>query len=128
MYQFKTNYSEKNPYPLCLGIILQSIICNRTGLKWNVDYNAIDTSDVLDIPRFYMIETWYKIMFGNIKKLFVVLLTNIVTFYNHTKYIFLTNQKCEIQPTIISLHPRKYSQKLYFYLFLVKLGRLCWKL
>ena len=67
-------------------------------------------------------------MFGNIKKLFVVLLTNIVTFYNHTKYIFLTNQKCEIQPTIISLHPRKYSQKLYFYLFLVKLGRLCWKL
>ena len=128
MYQFKTNYSEKNPYPLCLGIILQSIICNRTSLKWNVDYNAIDTSDVLDIPRFYMIETWYKIMFGNIKKLFVVLLTNIVTFYNHTKYIFLTNQKCEIQPTIISLHPRKYSQKLYFYLFLVKLGRLCWKL
>ena len=39
-----------------------------------VDYNATDTSDILDIHRYLMKETWYKIMFGFIKIMFVGLL------------------------------------------------------
>ena len=34
-------------------------------------------------------------MFGIIKKLFVVLLTNIVNSSNHTKCASLSNQKCK---------------------------------
>ena len=44
-------------------------------------------------------------MFGIIKKLFIVLLTGIANASNHTKCISLNNQKCEIQPTFINLHP-----------------------
>ena len=33
----------------------------------SVDYNATDINDVLDIHRYLMKETWYKIMFGFIK-------------------------------------------------------------
>ena len=33
----------------------------------------------------------------------------------------LSNQKCEIQPTLINLHPNEYSQETHYYLFVVKL-------
>ena len=35
-------------------------------------------------------------MFGIIKKMFIVLLNSIVNASNHTKCIFLSNQKCDI--------------------------------
>ena len=35
----------------------------------------------------------------------------------------LSNQKCEIQPTFINLHPNEYSQELHYYPFAVKLDR-----
>ena len=35
----------------------------------------------------------------------------------------LSNQKCEIQPTLINLHPNKYSQDFHYYPFAVKLDR-----
>ena len=35
----------------------------------------------------------------------------------------LSNQKCEIQPTVINLHLNGYSQELYYYPFAVKLDR-----
>ena len=37
------------------------------------------------------------------------LLISIVNASNHTKCVSLNNQKCEIQPTIINLHPHEYS-------------------
>ena len=43
-------------------------------------------------------------MFGIIKKMFTVLLTNTVNTSNHTKCASINNQICEIQP-IINLHP-----------------------
>ena len=49
-------------------------------------------------------------MFGIIYKMFIVLLSNIVNRSNHTKCVSLSNQKCMIQPTLINLHPNKYSQ------------------
>ena len=37
--------------------------------------------------------------------MFIVLLTSIVSASNHTKCISINNQKCEIQPALINLHP-----------------------
>ena len=58
-----------------------------------------------------------------IKKIFIGLLTGLVNGSNHTKCILLSNQKCEIQPTLIDLHPNEYSQEFHYYPFEVKLDR-----
>ena len=55
--------------------------------------------------------------------MFIVLLSSIVNASNHTKCVSLSNQKCEIQPTFINLHPNEYSQEFYYYLFTVKLDK-----
>ena len=44
---------------------------------------------------------------------------------SQTKRVFLSNQKREIQPILINLHPNEYSQELHFYPFVVKLDRCC---
>ena len=49
----------------------------------------------------------YKIMFEIIKKMFVVLLSNILNGSNQTKCVLLSNQKCMNQPTLINLHPNE---------------------
>ena len=48
-------------------------------------------------------------MFGLIKKIFMGLLINIVNASNHTKFESFSDQKCEIQHTLIDLHPNEYS-------------------
>ena len=80
----------------------------KTGLKgivecFFVDFNPIDTKDILRM--FLMKGTWYKIMFGIVKKMFMRLLISIVNSSNYTKWISLSIQKCMIQPTHINLHP-----------------------
>ena len=62
-------------------------------------------------------------MLGVIKKMLIVLLTSIVNASNHTKCVFLSNQKCKIQPILINLHPDEYSQELHYYPFVFKLDR-----
>ena len=62
-------------------------------------------------------------MFGLIKKIFIGLLTGIVSAFNHTKCVSLSNQKCMTQPTLTYLHPNEYSQEFHHYPFAVKLGR-----
>ena len=49
-------------------------------------------------------------MFGLIKKIFIGLLTDIVSTSNHTKCMLLSNQKCMTQNNLINLHPNEYSQ------------------
>ena len=69
---------------------------------------------------------WLKIVykiFGLIKKVFIVVLSSIVSASNHTKYVLLSNQKCKIQPTLINLHPNECSQDFHYYSFSVKLDR-----
>ena len=61
--------------------------------------------------------------FRLIKKIFIKLLSGIVNASTHTKYVFLSNQKCGIQPTLINLHPNEYSQELDYYPFAVKLDK-----
>ena len=51
-------------------------------------------------------------MFTVIKKIVIVLLINMVSVSNHTKYIPLSNKKCKSQLTISNLNPNEYRQKL----------------
>ena len=41
--------------------------------------------------------------------MFTVLLPSIVNDYSDTKFVSVSNQKCEIQPILINLHPNEYS-------------------
>ena len=62
MYQFKAKDSETKPYQLYLGNISIKITIdnmNNTGWKgyvnaFSVDYNVIDTNDILDICKCLM--------------------------------------------------------------------------
>ena len=85
-----------------------------------VNFNPIDTKDILDIHKYLMKRTWYK-MFGLIKKIFIGLLTGLVNASNHTQWVSLSNQKCVIQPILINLHPYECSQEFHYYPFAVKL-------
>ena len=49
--------------------------------------------------------------------MFSVFLTSLVNASNHTKWVSLSNQEFEIQPTLINLHPNEYSQELHYYPF-----------
>ena len=62
-------------------------------------------------------------MFGLIKNIFIGLLTGIVSAFSHTKCVSLRNQKRVIQPTLINLHPNKYSEEFHYYPFAVKLDK-----
>ena len=62
-------------------------------------------------------------MFGIIKKMFIVVLSNIVNESNHTKCMSLSNQKCMTLPTHTNLQPNEYSQEFNYYPFAVKLDR-----
>ena len=56
-------------------------------------------------------------MFGLIQKMFIGLLTGTVSASNHTKRVFLNNQKCVAQPKLTKLNPNEYSQELHYYPF-----------
>ena len=55
--------------------------------------------------------------------MFIVLWTSLVNTSNDTKCACLSNQKYEIQPTLIDLHPDEYSRQLHYYPFAVILDR-----
>ena len=56
--QFKAKDSEIKNYPLCLGNISVNIM-KKTGLNecayiFSVDYRALDTSNIIDIYKYFM--------------------------------------------------------------------------
>ena len=57
------------------------------------------------------------------KKMFIVVLSIIVNASNHNKYVLLSNQKCEVEPSLVNLHPNECSQEFHYYLAAVKLDR-----
>ena len=131
IYQFKVKDSEIKKFPLCLGHIPGDFSANNIkvpGLNGCVyDFSAycrtFCISNIIDIHKYLVKKTWYKIMFGYIKKVFVVLLTGIVSASDHTKCVLFSNQKCLTQPILINLHPNAYGQELNYYPFAVKLDR-----
>ena len=84
----------------------------KTGLKrivifLSVAFNRIDTNDILDIHKYFVKVTWHKIIFEIIQKVYMVLLISIVNASNHRKSLSFSNQKCLIQPTLVSVHPNE---------------------
>ena len=56
--------------------------------------------------------------------MFIGLLTSLVSNTStHTKCVFFSYQKCDIQLNFTNLHPNEYSQELHYYLFTVKLDK-----
>ena len=67
-------------------------------------------------------EAEYSINFWKLQRKFCLhynesksfLFVNALRMYQYkAKDVFLSNQKCEIQPTVINLHPNEYSQELH---------------
>ena len=56
-------------------------------------------------------------MFRIIKKIFIVLLSNVLNGSNHTKCLSLSNHKCMTQTVVINLHPNECSQEIHSYPF-----------
>ena len=44
----------------------------------SVDFYSIDTRNILDIHKYFMKRTWYKIIFGLVNKIFIGLFTGLV--------------------------------------------------
>ena len=55
-------------------------------------------------------------MFGLIKKIFIGLLTGLFNGSKNKKWVSLSNQKCDIQPTLINLHTVKNFTALHWQL------------
>ena len=90
---------------------------------FSVNFNPIDTNDILDIHKYLMKRTQYEIMLCLIKKKFIGLLTGLVNGSSHKKCVLLNNQKCTIQANFISLHANEYSQEFHYYPFAIKVYR-----
>ena len=63
----------------------------------------------------------YKIMFGFIKRVFIVLLSLSRSLV--TKCISLKNQRCIARPKLIDLNPDELNQELHYYPLVYKLDR-----
>ena len=81
IYRFEAKGSEIKNCALCLGNILKDFTIIKTKKTWlkgvvnffSVDFSPIDTNDILHIHKYLLKRAWYKIMFGIIKKMFIVL-------------------------------------------------------
>ena len=81
VYQFKAKNSGIKNYALCLSNVSKYFIINnmnKSGWKgvinfFSVDFNPIDTNDILDIHKYLMKRTWYKIMSGLIKNVYWII-------------------------------------------------------
>ena len=74
VYQFKAKNSEIKDYARCLGNISNNFTINdlkkKPGLKgavkfFSVEFNPIDTNDILDIHKYLMKRTWHKNVWVN---------------------------------------------------------------
>ena len=80
-------------FVMCLGNVSKDFTINnmnKTVFKgvvkiFSVDFSPIATNDILHIYKYLMERTWYKIMFGLIKKILIGLLTGLVNGSNYTK-------------------------------------------
>ena len=95
LYHFEAINLEIKDHVLYLDVPKYFTIDNmkKIGLKevvkiFSVDFKLIDTKDILDIQKYLMKRTWYKIMFELNKKIFIGLLTGIVNESDHTKCSF----------------------------------------
>ena len=95
LQKFKGKFSEIKNYSLCFGNVSKYFTISNMKKTWlkgvltcfSVDFNPIDDNDILDIHKYLIKRAWYKIIFGLIKKVFIGLLSSLVTCPDHTKCI-----------------------------------------
>ena len=87
--------------------------------NFSVEYNIVDTRNIMNIHKYLMKKHDIKCL-KLFLKMFLVL-TKIVNASNYTKCVSVSNQKCNIQPTIINWHSNEYSHDLHYYQFAVKI-------
>ena len=90
----------------------------KTGLKrsvkfFSVDYNATDTSNILNIHRYWMKETWNKIVFWFIKIVLIGLLrvytigrfgeSLVFNSKGPLKCVSLSNHPCQTRPILVNM-------------------------
>ena len=61
-------------------------------------------------------------MFGFIKKILAVLVTDIINAPSHIKYIYLSNHNARLN-VLLLIYVRRYTKRLRHYLFAVNLDR-----
>ena len=83
---------------MCLGNISGDFSTNNMKLNGCVHDFAVDYKALKKLNE----KTWSKIIFGIIKKMFIALLTSLINDSSYTRCVFLSNQKWEIQPTLIN--------------------------
>ena len=75
----------------------------------SVDFGSVDTRGILDIYRYLMKETWYKKMFGFIKKIWVCTIGSfsellVSNSKRPTKYLTLNNQPFPARQTLVNIN------------------------
>ena len=85
----------------------------KTGLNdyvynFSIDYNIINTSNIINIHKYSMKKHNIKHL-GLLKKYYHTIYHNIVNASNHIKFVLLSNHQCMTQPTLINLHPNEYT-------------------
>ena len=90
-YYFNTKDSEIKDHVLCLGnnskeFTINNLKNNRIKI-FSVHFNPIDTNNNIDIHKYLMKGKRHKIMFRLIKKIFIRLLSGIISASNHTKCV-----------------------------------------
>ena len=84
---------------------------------FSVGCNDVKKSDILNTHKFCNDEEKYKIIFGLIKPVFILLLSSSESYA--TKYMSLNNEKCMVRPTLIELNP----VKLNYFPFMITLDK-----
>ena len=90
----------------------------------SVDYNAIHTSNILDIHRYLMKETCYKTMFLFIKNICSVIKRShnesfdkslAFNFKGPINCVSLNNQSCQVRPATINIKSDKTLSLSFYY-------------
>ena len=81
-----------------------------------LDCRTFHISNIIDIHNYVMKKHDTKIIFVLIKKMFIGLLTSLVSAFSHTKCVSLNNQKCMTQPTFIQMNSVKNYITIHFWL------------
>ena len=92
---------------------LKTTELNSCMYDFPVDYKTFDTSNIIDIHKYFIQ------IFGLIKKMYNGLLASIVSTSNQTKCMSLSSQKYMVQPPLINLYLNEYIYELYYYPFAV---------
>ena len=81
-----------------------------------------DASNITNIHK-YLTKKYDTKQYLELLKIFIVLLASLVNASTHTKFVSLSNQTFQIQPTLIDINSNQYNQELNCNPFVIKLEK-----